>query len=113
MPSVRKGDNIGHELTGEVVEAWPSVTKFRGGDRVVMASVIGCGECVDCTSGARALCDNSNPNAALQESMHGVVTAGVFGFSHAFGGYPGSHAELIRVPFADHGAFYNPRGNGS
>lgn len=108
LPTMRQGDIIGHEFTGVVEEIGSSVTKIKVGDRVVVGSVIGCGECVYCISGSWGLCDNSNPNAALQESIHGTVTAGIFGFSHAFGGYPGSHAEFIRVPFVDHGAFIVP-----
>jgi threonine dehydrogenase-like Zn-dependent dehydrogenase len=40
----------------------------------------------------------------------GADTAGIFGYSHALGGYRGSHAEYIRVPFADYGAFSVPDG---
>lgn len=108
IPTMQRGDVMGHEFTGEIVDTGPAVKNIKTGDRVVVGSVIGCGRCVYCTSGAWALCDNSNPNAALQEEIFGTVTAGVFGFSHAFGGYPGSHAEFIRVPFADHGAFIIP-----
>jgi threonine dehydrogenase-like Zn-dependent dehydrogenase len=108
LPTMQQGDIIGHEFTGIVVERGSAVRKLRPGDRVVVGSVIGCGQCGYCASGSWALCDNSNPNAFIQERLYGSSSAGVFGFSHAFGGYPGSHAEYIRVPFADHGAFRIP-----
>jgi threonine dehydrogenase-like Zn-dependent dehydrogenase len=108
IPLMEEGDIIGHEFMGTVVETGPEVNLLKTGDRVVVGSVIGCGECGYCTSGSWALCDNSNPNASLQEKIYGATSAGVFGFSRAFGGYPGSHAQFIRVPFADHGAFKVP-----
>jgi threonine dehydrogenase-like Zn-dependent dehydrogenase len=108
LPTMQSGDIIGHEFTGVVVETGSAIRKIQVGDRVVVGSVIGCGECVYCASGSWGLCDNSNPNAYLQERIYGATSAAVFGFSHAFGGYPGSHAQFIRVPFADHGAFKIP-----
>jgi threonine dehydrogenase-like Zn-dependent dehydrogenase len=110
LPTMQQGDIIGHEFTGEVVDTGSAVRKLRKGDQVVVGSVIGCGECGYCSSGLWALCDNSNPNATLQEKLFGGSTAGIFGFSHAFGGYSGSHAQFVRVPFADHGTFKLPEG---
>lgn len=108
LSTMEEGDIIGHEFTGTIVETGSAVSKVKAGDRVVVGPVIGCGECSYCANGLWSLCDNSNPNADLQQKVYGAVTAGVFGFSHAFGGYPGSHAEYIRVPFADCGAFGVP-----
>ncbi|WP_128543732.1 zinc-dependent alcohol dehydrogenase [Larkinella soli] len=108
VPSMREGDIIGHEFMGEVVEVGSEVKKLRKGDRVVVGSIIGCGECHYCKSQEWSLCDNSNPHAWMPEKVYGDATAGIFGYSHAFGGYAGSHAEFIRVPFADHGAFVIP-----
>jgi threonine dehydrogenase-like Zn-dependent dehydrogenase len=102
---MKAGDIIGHEFIGEVVDIGKEVKKLAKGDRVVVGSIIGCGECSYCSTGAWSLCDNSNPNAALLEKVYGATSAGIFGYSHAFGGYAGSHADLIRVPFADKGAF--------
>ena len=104
IPFMEKGDIIGHEFMGEVVEAGPEVRRLAVGDRVVVASVIGCGECYYCRRDLWSLCDNSNPNAHLAEKLWGYSPCGIFGYSHLVGGYAGSHAEYVRVPFADHGA---------
>jgi threonine dehydrogenase-like Zn-dependent dehydrogenase len=110
VPGMLPGDILGHEIVGEVVEVGPEVKKLHIGDRVVVVSVIACGQCWYCQTQQFALCDNSNPNAWLQEKMHGYAGAGVFGFSHIFGGYAGAQAEYVRVPFADVGAFVLPHG---
>ncbi|WP_046245544.1 zinc-dependent alcohol dehydrogenase [Hymenobacter terrenus] len=110
VPSMREGDIIGHEFMGEVVEVGREVKKFRKGDRVVVGSVLGCGGCWFCENQAWSHCDNSNAHAALAEKAYGYPTAGIFGYSHAFGGYAGSHADFIRVPFADNGMFKIPEG---
>lgn len=108
VPSMKAGDIIGHEFIGIVIETGLGVKNLRKGDRVVVVSVIGCGECHHCKEQTWSLCDNSNPNALLQEKIYQYPTAGIFGYSHLFGGYAGSHAEYIRVPYADHGAFKIP-----
>jgi threonine dehydrogenase-like Zn-dependent dehydrogenase len=92
---------------GEVVEIGDEVSRVKKGQRVVVASPIGCGGCFFCKHDQWSLCDNSNPNLAL-EPMLGYVPAGIFGYSHAMGGYAGSHAEFIRVPYVDYGAFEIP-----
>jgi threonine dehydrogenase-like Zn-dependent dehydrogenase len=108
VPAMLPGDVIGHEFLGDVVEAGPEVRRHKVGDRVVVASPLGCGGCVYCAEGKWSLCDNSNPQPELAEAVYGRSGAGIFGYSHAFGGFPGSHAEYIRVPYADHGAFAVP-----
>ena len=108
VPAMAPGDVIGHEFLGEVLEIGPEVRRHRAGDRVVVASPLGCGACVYCAEGRWSLCDNSNPMPELAEFAFGQAGAGIFGYSHAFGGFPGSHAEYIRVPFGDHGAFTVP-----
>lgn len=110
IPTMQPGDIIGHEFMGEVVEIGSEVKKLKVGDRVVVSSIIGCGRCLYCESQRWSLCDNSNPNSWMQEPVMGFGTAGIFGYSHAFGGYAGSFAEYIRVPFADHGAIKVPEG---
>lgn len=110
VPTMQAGDIIGHEFMGEVVEVGSDVKKLKRGDRVVVGSVLGCGECSFCQSESWSLCDNSNPNAYMVEPLYGYSPAGIFGYSHAFGGYAGSHAEYIRVPFADRGSFLIPEG---
>jgi len=108
VPTLLPGDILGHEIMGEVVEVGSEVKKVQRGQRVVVSSVIGCGQCWYCRSEQFALCDNTNPNAWMQEKMHGFSGAGVFGFSHLFGGYAGAQAEYVRVPYADVGAFVVP-----
>lgn len=108
VPTMKKGDIIGHEWMGRVVEIGSEVTKLKVGDRVVVCSIIGCGCCDYCKKEQWSLCDVSNPEPEFQNKLYGQSTAGIFGYSHAFGGYAGSHAEYIRVPFADHGAFVVP-----
>lgn len=110
VPTMKKGDIIGHEFVGEVVETGPEVRILKRGDRVVVVSIIGCGACWFCERGEWSLCDNSNPSHELLDLAFGYTGAGIFGYSHAFGGFAGSHAEYIRVPFADHNAFVVPEG---
>jgi threonine dehydrogenase-like Zn-dependent dehydrogenase len=104
------GDVIGHEFLGEIVETGPGVQRHRVGERVVVCSIIGCGRCWACRHDLWSLCENSNPTPELAETTWGGSTAGVFGFSHMMGGFRGSHAEFVRVPFADHNAFPVPEG---
>ncbi len=110
VPTMKAGDVIGHEFLGEVVETGREVRKLKKGDRVIVISIIGCGRCWYCEHELHSLCDNSNPNPTVPETAYGHATAGIFGYSHAFGGYAGSHAEFIRVPYADVGAFKVPDG---
>jgi threonine dehydrogenase-like Zn-dependent dehydrogenase len=108
VPGMRDGDILGHEFVGEVVEIGPEVLIREVGDRVVVGSTIGCGGCWYCDTERWSLCDNTNPNAALAEQMWGQTPAGIFGSSHLTGGFAGSHAEYVRVPFVDHGAHRLP-----
>lgn len=108
IPAMEKGDVIGHEFMGEVVETGPQVTKHAVGDRVVVCSIIACGRCVYCQQGLFSLCENGNTNPAITETMWGYHPAGIFGYSHAMGGFMGGHAEYVRVPYADTVAFSVP-----
>ncbi len=110
IPSMKQGDIFGHEFMGEVVEIGSEVKLVKKGDRVVVSSIIGCGQCSYCNRQMWSLCDNSNPNGWMQEKIYGFGTAGIFGYSHLFGGYAGAFAEYIRVPFADFGAVKVPEG---
>jgi threonine dehydrogenase-like Zn-dependent dehydrogenase len=105
VPAMKKGDILGHEFMGEVVETGPAVRKINVGDRVVVPFPIACGECDQCRRQNYSVCENSNPNAHLAEKMFGHATAGIFGYSHLTGGYAGGQAEYARVPFADVGPF--------
>jgi threonine dehydrogenase-like Zn-dependent dehydrogenase len=109
IPTMQPGDILGHEFMGEIVETGSEVKKLQKGDRVVVSSMVGCGQCFFCNQQLWSLCDNSNPNAWMQEKLFGFGTSGIYGYSHLFGGYAGSDAEYVRVPFADHGAFKVPK----
>jgi threonine dehydrogenase-like Zn-dependent dehydrogenase len=110
IPWMRSGDVLGHEFMGEIVDVGKGVRRHKIGDRVVVCSVIACGRCWYCENGLFSVCDNGNTNPAITEAMYGYNSAGVFGYSHAMGGFAGSHAEYIRVPYADYGAFSVPDG---
>jgi threonine dehydrogenase-like Zn-dependent dehydrogenase len=103
IPTVKKGDIFGHEFMGEVVELGPGVTTLRVGDRVVVPFPIACGACAACEREQYSVCENSNPNAPVPEKLMGHSPAGVFGYSHMLGGFPGGQSEYARVPFADVG----------
>ncbi|MFI9007548.1 zinc-dependent alcohol dehydrogenase [Actinosynnema sp. NPDC053489] len=110
IPFMQAGDVIGHEFMGEVVEVGPGVTRHKPGDRVVVASFIGCGHCYYCRNDLWSLCDNTNTNPGITQALWGADPGGIFGYSHAMGGFKGSHAEYVRVPFADHNAIPVPEG---
>ena len=110
IPSMQKGDVLGHEFMGEVVEVGPSVKTVKVGDRVVVPFPIACGVCAMCTRELYSLCENSNPNAWMAEKLWGHSPAGLFGYSHLLGGYSGGQAEYARVPFADVGPIKVPAG---
>lgn len=73
---------VGHEVIGEVVEVGADVRRFRPGDRVLVASVTGCGECVGCAAGDPVTC---------------ILGPKVFGSGELGGG----QSELLAVPAAD------------
>ncbi len=108
VPAMQPGDVVGHEFIGEVVETGRDVKKLKKGYRAVVISIIGCGACQYCRHQHFSLCDNTNPTPRMVETLWGHSPAGIFGYSHAFSGYAGSHAEYIRVPFADVNAFKVP-----
>lgn len=110
MPTMKSGDVLGHEFMGEVVEVGADVQKLAVGDRVVVPFNISCGECFFCRKGMFSLCDKSNPNAAMAAKEMGQSPAGLFGYSHMMGGFPGGQAEYVRVPFADVGPLKVPAG---
>jgi threonine dehydrogenase-like Zn-dependent dehydrogenase len=103
LPTTKKGDILGHEFMGEVVEVGRQVNNLRVGDRVVVPFPIACGNCWQCHQGNFSLCENSNPNARLAEKLFGHSTAGIYGYSHLLGGFAGGQAEYARVPYADVG----------
>ncbi|HAD32586.1 MAG TPA: glutathione-dependent formaldehyde dehydrogenase, partial [Methylophaga sp.] len=110
VPTLEKGDILGHEFMGEVVEIGSAVTRLKVGDRVVVPFTIACGECFFCKKQMYSLCDNSNPKSHLAEAQMGHATCGMFGYSHMTGGFSGGQAELVRVPHADVGPIKVPDG---
>src|SRR5687768_6197312 len=108
MPTMEKGDVLGHEPMGEVVEVGSAVTKLKRGDRVVVPFTISCGQCWFCRHGLFSACDTSNPNAEMAAKLMGHSPAGLFGYSHLLGGFAGGQAEYLRVPFADVGPIKVP-----
>ncbi len=108
VPTMYRGDILGHEFMGEVVDVGSGVTNLSIGDRVVVPFPISCGNCYFCEKELYSLCENSNPNAQLAEKFWGHSPAGIFGYSHITGGYAGGQAEYVRVPFADVGPLKVP-----
>ncbi len=103
VPTMKAGDILGHEFMGEVVETGAEVRNLKRGDRVVVPFVIACGQCFFCKRQLWSLCDNTNPDASKLEGLYGHSGAGLFGYSHLYGGFAGGQAQFVRVPFADVG----------
>jgi threonine dehydrogenase-like Zn-dependent dehydrogenase len=103
IPTMKRGDILGHEFMGEIVDKGPEVHNLAVGDRVVVPFPIACGNCHSCRDGLFSICENSNPNAPMAEKLWGHSPAGIYGYSHMLGGYAGGQAEYARVPFADVG----------
>jgi threonine dehydrogenase-like Zn-dependent dehydrogenase len=102
IPAMLPGDVMGHEMMGEVVEVGPEAKhKLKVGDRVVVPFTIICGECDQCKRGNFSVCQTTNRKKYLADKVFGHATAGLFGYTHLTGGYPGGQAEYLRVPFAD------------
>jgi len=101
IPTMQKGDILGHEFMGEIVETGRAIRDLKIGDRIVVPFTICCGSCFFCKRELWSCCDNTNPNAQMAEQAFGFSTAGLFGYSHLTGGYAGGQAEYVRVPFAD------------
>ena len=101
VPTMMKGDILGHEFMGEIVEVGSAVKNLKSGDRVIVPFPISCGRCWFCQNRLWSCCDNTNPNAWMVEALNGYSTAGMYGYSHMFGGYAGGQAQYVRVPFAD------------
>jgi threonine dehydrogenase-like Zn-dependent dehydrogenase len=110
IPTMERGDVLGHEFMGEVVELGSGVKNLKVGERVVVPFPIACGACSACAAQLFSLCENSNPNGWMAEKLWGHSPAGIFGYSHLTGGYAGGQAEYVRVPFADVGPLQVPDG---
>lgn len=108
IPGMESGDVLGHETMGEVMEVGAEVKNLKVGDRVVVPFTISCGECFFCKRGFFSGCERSNPNHKMAEKLWGHSPAGLFGYSHILGGFPGGQAEYLRVPYADVGPIKVP-----
>lgn len=94
MPGMLEGTILGHEAVGVVEECGPGVRNLRKGDRVVVPSTVGCGNCSYCRRGYTAQCDDANPNG------HQSGTA-FFGGPAPTGPLQGLQAEFARIPFGN------------
>jgi len=102
IPAMLPGDIMGHEMMGEVVEVGSGMNgHLKKGERIVVPFTIICGQCEQCRRGNFSVCETTNRNRHLAEKAFGHATAGLFGYTHLTGGYPGGQAEYVRVPFAD------------
>lgn len=110
IPTMEKGDILGHETMGEVVEVGSMVKRIKVGDRIVIPFDIACGSCSHCEHEEYSACDNSNPNAGIGDTLYDHGGAALFGYSHIYGGYAGGQAEFIRVPYADTNSLVIPQG---
>lgn len=109
IPDMRAGDILGHEFMGIVEDAGPGVTRLRKGDRVVVPFTISCGDCLFCRQQLFAACETTNPGRGAIMNRKGIRPgAGLFGYSHLYGGYPGGQAEFVRVPKANVGPLLIP-----
>jgi threonine dehydrogenase-like Zn-dependent dehydrogenase len=110
IPGMMRGDIVGHEFMGEVMEVGSDIKKLKPGDRVVVPFTIICGECEQCRRGNFSVCERTNRNRAIADKVFGHSTAGLFGYTHLTGGYAGGQAQYVRVPYADVGPVKIPAG---
>lgn len=101
MPGMKSGTILGHEGVGIIEEIGKEVRNLKVGDRVVIGSTIGCGNCSYCRSGYYSQCDTANPLG----KMGGTA---FFGGPMETGSFDGLQAEYARIPFANVGAVKLP-----
>lgn len=111
VPGLKDGDILGHEFMGIVEDIGPGVTKLKRGDRVVVPFTISCGDCFFCGKALYSACETTNPGRGAILNKKDIRSgAGMFGYTHLYGGYPGGQAELVRVPHANVGPLKLPEG---
>ena len=107
VPSMEKGDILGHEFMGEVVEVGRAVKNLAVGDRVVVPFPIACGNCAMCQRDLFSLCENSNPNSWIASKLWGHSPCGIFGYSHLTGGRgPDACIDAVGMEAHGHPAMY-------
>lgn len=111
VPGMKDGDILGHEFMGVVEDLGPAVSNLARGDRVVVPFTISCGHCFFCEQTLYAACETTNPGRGAIVNKKSIPPgAGMFGYTHLYGGYPGGQAEYVRVPKADVGPLKLPQG---
>lgn len=111
VPGMEAGDILGHEFMGVVEETGAGVTQVKRGDRVVVPFTIACGACFFCERDLHAACETTNPGrGAILNKKRIRPGAGMFGYTHLYGGYAGGQAEYVRVPKANVGPLKVPDG---
>ena len=96
IPGMKPGTILGHEGVGIVEEVGSAVRNLQPGDRVVIPSTIGCGNCSYCRAGYFSQCDEANPLGKLAGTAF-------YGGPRETGGFDGLQAEYARIPFANIG----------
>ncbi|MCS3843808.1 threonine dehydrogenase-like Zn-dependent dehydrogenase [Microbacterium sp. AK031] len=94
-PFIDRGDILGHEPMGTVVDVGAEVAELAVGDRVVIAFNIACGHCFMCRGGLQSQCETTQ----VREYGSG---AALFGYAKLYGQIPGGQAEYLWVPLADY-----------
>ncbi|OWQ45363.1 glutathione-dependent formaldehyde dehydrogenase [Roseateles noduli] len=109
IPDMKSGDILGHEFMGVVEDVGRGVTHIKRGDRVVVPFTISCGDCFFCGRQLFAACETTNPGrGAILNKKDIRAGAGLFGYSHLYGGYAGGQAQYVRVPKANVGPLVIP-----
>jgi len=109
MPGMKDGDILGHEFMGIVEDVGSGVTSLKRGDRVVVPFNIACGQCFFCEKTLFAACETTNDSrGAIINKKQIPPGAGMFGYTHLYGGYAGGQAEFVRVPKANVGPLKLP-----
>src|SRR5271154_1861828 len=81
---------LGHEITGEIIEAGSDVEYLKVGDLVTVPFNVACGRCRTCREQQTGVCLNVNPGRA----------GGAYGYVD-MGGWIGGQARYVMVPYAD------------